>query len=102
MHKTPLVYAGLATIYIALIAFFLFYAPTWAPPEDTIAMPIAALSLFVLSAAIMGFLFLSQPIMLYLDGRKDEAVRFFGRTVMTFALLTATFFIIIFFTSLVM
>jgi len=42
--------------------------------------PIIGLTLFVLSAAVTGALVLGRPILLYLDGKKAEAVRFFGYT----------------------
>ena len=96
MNHSPLFYAGGAVAYIATIASFMFYAPRWASGEDTVVVPIAMLSLLVLSAAVMAFLFLSRPIMLYLDGQKNEAVRFFGKTVAIFAVITITFFIVIF------
>lgn len=96
MNHLPLFYAGAAVAYIATIASFMFYAPRWASGEDTVVVPIAMLSLLVLSAAVMGFLFLSRPIMLYMDGKKDEAISFFGRTVAIFAIITAIFFIVIF------
>jgi len=41
----------------------------------------AMLSLFTLSAAVMGYLFAAEPIMMYLDGKKKEAVNFFFTTV---------------------
>jgi len=46
------------------------------------------LSLFVLSAAVMGFLFVYQPLQLYLDCHKKEGVDFFFKTVGSFAIIT--------------
>lgn len=42
--------------------------------------PVIFLMLFVLSAAIVGALVLGRPILLYLDGAKSEALKFFGYT----------------------
>jgi len=42
-------------------------------------------SLFVLSAAVMGYLFISEPIMLCIDGEKKHAVKAFLSTVGIFA-----------------
>ncbi len=55
---------------------------------DTFLTPVAALSLLVLSVSVMGFLFLGQPLQLYLDGQKKQAISFFMRTVTSFAVLT--------------
>lgn len=44
--------------------------------DETILIPIAVLSLFTLSAAIIGYLFLFQPAQMYLDGKKKEAMKF--------------------------
>jgi hypothetical protein len=43
------------------------------------------LGLFVLSAAVMGFLFFYEPFQLYFTDRKQEALQFFGKTVASFA-----------------
>jgi hypothetical protein len=56
--------------------------------EDTLFAPIALISLFTLSAAVMGYLFLSEPVQLYLDDKKKEAVNLFVRTVAVFGGLT--------------
>ncbi len=53
--------------------------------HDTIIIPMTMLSLFVLSAAVMGYLFLYEPISLLIEGRKKEAVLFFGKVVGFFA-----------------
>jgi hypothetical protein len=38
------------------------------------------LTLFVVSAAVTGSLVVGRPILLYLEGKKQEAARFFGYT----------------------
>jgi hypothetical protein len=43
------------------------------------------LSLFVLSAAVMGFLFLSEPLYLLVENKKKEAIIFFAKIVVFFA-----------------
>ncbi len=58
--------------------------------EDNIFMPIAALSLFVFSASSMGYLFLYQPLQLFLDGEKKKSVDLFLKTLATFAASAAT------------
>lgn len=56
--------------------------------EESILTPILVLSLFVLSAATMGYLFVFEPIKLYLDGKKKESVRFFLETLIAFGGIT--------------
>lgn len=101
MRHSPFLYAGAVAIYITSISFFLFYVPErLAGQEDTVAAPIAMLSLFVLSAAVMGFLFLYRPLTLYLDGQKQEAVKFFGATLLIFACITVFIFAALFLPSI--
>ncbi len=69
---------------IALVLFSLQSPNT----PDTIFAPILALSMFVLSAAVMGYLFLGKPIQLYFEGNKQAAVNFFLKTLSGFAVIT--------------
>jgi len=87
--KNPLINASVALIYIVGIVLFvhLGLATVFRGPE-TFVIPMIMLSLFVLSAALMGYLFLGTPLQMYLDGQKQEAVRFFFQTVGIFAVLT--------------
>jgi heme O synthase-like polyprenyltransferase len=81
----------LAEAYIVFIVFvidFIQHQILRQQPEGTILIPMLMLSVFVLSAAIMGFLFLAQPIQLYLDGKKKEAVHLFLYTTAAFAAIT--------------
>lgn len=90
MLKKPLFNALLASAYIIFIALMMQLADRL-HPKDTIITPIAVLSVFTLSAAIMGYLFLSNPLQMYLDGKKKEAVTFFMKTVGIFAIITLLF-----------
>ncbi len=83
--KKPFLHAFAAAGYIVLLVSIMFSAEAFVPKEDNIAMPIAMLGLFVLSAAIMGFLFLSEPLRLFLENQKQEAAAFFMKTVGFFA-----------------
>jgi hypothetical protein len=67
--------------------------------NGTILIPMTMLSLFVLSAAVMGFLFLSEPLYLLMENRKQEAILFFGKTVGIFACFVAVFAISLFLLS---
>ena len=63
--------------------------------EDTILAPIAMLSLFVLSTAVMGFLFISQPLQMYLDGDKKSALKLFLQTMLVFAIIVLIIFVLL-------
>lgn len=70
-------------IYISLVALLLFTIGKLfgSKPDPAIIAPIAFLLLFVISAAISGALILGKPVMLYLDGKKKEALQLFSFTV---------------------
>ncbi len=80
--------------YIVLIVSFIFSLQVFmSDTEDIIIIPMAMLLLFVCSAAITGFLVLGKPIMLYLDGKKKEAVSLLIYTLAILFLITILFFI---------
>ena len=89
MPKNPYVHAALASLYIIAIVLAINFGTHYAPPKDNLFMPMAMLSLFVLSASVMGYLFVFEPAQLYLNGKKKEAISFFVKTVGTFAVFTA-------------
>lgn len=93
MTKNPLLNAIAAACYIVAIVLGIFYGTkAFGEVKDTILIPMAMLSLFVLSAATMGFIFLYQPIQLYFDDKKKEAADLFLKTLGSFALITLLFF----------
>lgn len=90
MTKNPVINALSAVVYIGLVAAIMFYGPRVAAEAkgDTIIAPIAMISLFTLSAAVMGYLFLYQPFQLYFDNNKRGAIKLFLGTLATFAGIT--------------
>ena len=96
MTKNPFINALSATLYITAVASFMFYGSKSFPPKDTILTPIAMISLFTLSAAVMGSLFIYQPLILFLDGHKKKSVDFFLQTLAVFALITTLIFVLLF------
>jgi hypothetical protein len=94
MTKNPFYNALAAFIYIVLIVLLMTYTGNIDSPSNEILAPIMMLSLFTLSAAVMAYIFLYQPIMLYIDNKKDKAVKLFIQTVAIFALLTLIPFIV--------
>ena len=99
MTKNPFINALAALLYIAIIASIMFYSPKM-PGEVhsviVVIVPIAMISLFTLSAAVMGYLFLSQPLQLYWSGEKKRGVTLFLQTLATFAVITAVMLILVF------
>ena len=63
---------------------------------DTFFAPIVFLSLLTLSVAVMAFLFFYQPLMLFIEGKKKEAVSLFVKTVGIFAAITMVALILLF------
>lgn len=97
MTSTPWKNALLALGYILLVSSVMRLMERFAPKEDNFLMPVGALSLLTLSAAVMGFLFLKEPLERYFSGDKAGAVELFLKTVGIFALFTVLAFVLIFF-----
>lgn len=67
-------------VYIFLVALLMsgaerFFGNT---PDNKILAPITFLLLLVLSAAISGALVLGKPVLMYMEGKKKEALTLFG------------------------
>ena len=99
MTKNPYINAFFAGAYIMLIVLVLntfVDNPALEQSGGSIFIPMVMLSLFVFSAAVMGFLFVYRPLGLYLDGKKNEAVTFFVKTLLTFAVWVLIFLSLLF------
>ena len=92
MTKNPFLNALAAFAYIVAVVLGMTYVTTHAVAQKSVIIPVAVLSLFTLSAAVMGYIFLAQPLRLYLDGDKQLAVKLFAQTVGIFAVLTVIVF----------
>lgn len=94
MTRNPIVNALAAVGYIFLVALFISLIPTLFPGQH--GNPLGAiagfLSLFVFSAAVMGYLVVGMPLRLFLEGEKKEAVALFMKTLGVFALASAAVF----------
>ncbi len=88
MSTNPVLNALAASVYITAIVSFLSYMPKLVGPSEGIIVPIMMLSLFVFSAATMGYLFLAKPVELYLDGKRKEGVSLFLKTLFSFGAIT--------------
>ncbi|KKW39285.1 MAG: hypothetical protein UY89_C0027G0002 [Parcubacteria group bacterium GW2011_GWA1_54_9] len=94
MSKNPFVNALVASGYISLLATAVFTLPRYVTDNELGVMaPMLFLSLFVFSAALMGYLFVYQPVLLVIDGNKKEATKLFLTTVFTFACITIVIFL---------
>ncbi len=99
--KKPFLRALGASAYIAVMVLVVQGVGTLLKDQnETIIIPMTMLSLFVLSAAVMGFLFLSEPISLLIENKKKEAIVFFAKTVGFFACFVLLFTAILFTQSL--
>lgn len=96
MTKNPFVNAIAAEVYIVLVALIMFYGTRIVEHTESVIVPIAMISLFTLSAAIMGYIFLYEPAQLYFGGKKKEGLMLFLQTTALFAILTIIIFALLF------
>lgn len=98
MLKNPFINALLATLYITLVVFVMWnVADMTGDKEETLLIPMAMLSLFVLSAAVMGLLFIYTPAKMFFDNQREEALTFFFKTLGTFACFAIVFVLLLVF-----
>ena len=83
--KKPFLHALSAILYIVVIVLIVMMFDGRMPEEETILIPMTVLSLLVLSVAVMGFLFVYEPLRLFIENKRQEAVSFFGKTIGFFA-----------------
>jgi hypothetical protein len=88
MSKNPIVNGLVATLYIVVLVLVMTFGIRLMGPQDTFMTPIAMICLFTLSAAVMGYVFCYQPIMLFVEGKKKQAVQLFLQTVAVFGIIT--------------
>ena len=97
MSKNPIVNALSASVYIVLVVSVMtFVTQPLKNKPDTFFAPITILFVLTLSVAVMAFLFFYQPLLLFIDGKKKEAVNLFVKTVGIFAAITAVVLIMLF------
>lgn len=90
MSNNPLINALSASVYIFFVVSIMTFAtqPLKNKP-DTFFAPIVFLSVLTLSVAVMAYLFFYQPVQLFIEGKKKEAVNLFIKTISIFGVLTA-------------
>ncbi len=89
MRWNPFLNAAGATAYVWGIALLIHHiASLHHDTPDNLVGSTAALSIFVCSAAVMGFFFFYRPAVLLLENKRSEAVLFFLKTLGTFGAIT--------------
>lgn len=97
MSKKPFINALSASVYIFLVVSVMnFVTQPLKNKPDTFLAPIMVLFVLTLSVAVMAFLFFYQPMMLFIEGKKKEAVNLFIKTVGIFAVITIVVLILLF------
>jgi hypothetical protein len=90
MSINPFINALAASGYISLLVTLIMNSPRIITDNELGMMaPIIFLSAFVFSAALMGYLFLYQPLQLLIANKQAEATKLFLMTVFSFACITA-------------
>lgn len=92
MPKRGALHALAAFLYVFLVAMFISNIGHFMGPKDPALAPVAMLMLLVVSAATMGLLVFGKPVMLYIDGKKREAVQMVGWTIAGLAAITVCVF----------
>ncbi|MDD3607477.1 MAG: hypothetical protein PHQ20_01625 [Candidatus Moranbacteria bacterium] len=67
-------------IYIFLVALLMLNGEKLFGPMPGVFGLMTFLLLFVVSAAVSGALIMGKPVLLYMSGKKKEAIRLFGAT----------------------
>lgn len=85
MSRNPFLNALAAVAYIGLIVAIFSAARMLDEHSLGMIVPFAFLSLFVFSAALMSYIFLSQPLQLLILGKTEQAIKLFTLTMLEFA-----------------
>ena len=91
MNKNPTVNALLAAVYISILSSIVYFSPHYAHPTQSVFMPIVFLSVFTLSPGVMIYLFILTPFRMYIDGDKQNALKWFMKALVSFAVITIIF-----------
>jgi len=99
IFKTAFLNAIGTTLYIGAVGSFMYYGSMIKiGKRANFLAPIAMLLLFVFSAALTGSLIFGKPALLYVDGKKKEALTLLTYTLLIFFAITfLTIVLLIFF-----
>lgn len=97
MSKNPIINALCASTYIILVVSVMtFVTQPLKNKPDTFFAPVTVLFVLTLSVSVMAYLFFYQPLILFIEGKKKEAVNLFVKTVAFFATITVIILILLF------
>lgn len=97
MSKNPIINAFSASAYIILVVTIMtFVTKPLRNKPDTFFAPITVLFVLTLSVAVMAYLFFYQPLLLFIEGKKKEAINLFVKTVGIFGAITAVVLLLLF------
>lgn len=88
MSNNPVINGLAAELYIVVLVLVMNWGTKLVAHEDTFMAPVAMISLFTLSAAVMAYLFCYFPVTLFLGGKKKQSIRLFLNTLGVFGGLT--------------
>ena len=91
MTTKPFLNALIAAGYIGIIVTILSNTEHFDAQGFGMIAPVTFLSLLVLSAALMGYLFFYQPVRLLIEGKQEEASKFLVSTIASFFGVMGTF-----------
>lgn len=98
MSKNPVVNALSASAYIILVVSIMtFVTQPLRNKPDTFFAPVTVLFMLTLSVAVMAYLFFYQPLLLFIEGKKKDAINLFVKTVGIFAAITTIVLILLFY-----
>ncbi|MFH0979841.1 MAG: hypothetical protein V1803_02760 [Candidatus Roizmanbacteria bacterium] len=87
--KNAFVNAFGTAMYITLVGGFMYFGTLIKiGRKNTFLAPIAMLLLFVFSAALTGYLIFGKPALLYIDGKKKDALSLLTYTLIFFFIIT--------------
>ena len=96
MSRNPIINALSASGYILLIAVIInLVSQTQKNKPDTFFAPVAFMSLLTFSVSVMAFIFFYQPLQLFIEGKKKEAINLFIKTVGIFGVVTLIVWILL-------
>ena len=96
MTKNPILNALAAAAYIGgLVGLMSLFVDSKVEETVPLLIPMLLISIFTLSAAVMGSIFFYQPFRMYFDGKKEEAVKLVAHTIATFAVLVVVLLVVV-------
>ncbi|MEN9920200.1 MAG: hypothetical protein RL538_93 [Candidatus Parcubacteria bacterium] len=100
MTKNPFYNAAAALMYVVFVVSIIRFLEIFASdkPDNEFLAPVAMLSLLVLSASTMAYIFFYQPTLMLFQNEQKKALDLFLKTVGIFAAFTAIVFVVMLFT----